>query len=163
MPGKYKKSSEIIHELEKNNYKIFKYSYIQSKLVYIYFKLKSTDFKGSKLKEFTFKRMSSDEMKSIISSSNIIIDCPKKGQSGLTIRTFEALAANKKLITTNKTIINYDFYRPENIYVFDKFIDFNNIFFNSDFIPIEKKVKDNYSIDAWIRKILSNYKRGNNI
>ena len=37
----------------------------------------------------------------------------------MTIRTFEALAANKKLITTNNTIVNYDFWEVAPIETLD--------------------------------------------
>lgn len=158
MPGKYSKSKEIIRQLSEHGYNVFTHMFIQSKLVYKYFKIKSKDFKKSKIKEFTFKRLSNTEMNNIISQSRYIIDCQKEGQSGLTIRTFEALSAEKKLITTNSNIKEYDFYRPENIYVFDGHIDFDDIFFKKSFVPLSFEVKANYSIDSWVKKILANYK-----
>ena len=158
MPGKYQKSKAIIQQLEKANYKVYKFQFIQSKLVYRYFKLKSKDFRGSKSNEFSYKRISNKEANEIISKSKIVIDCQKDGQSGLTIRTFETLSANKKLITTNESIINYDFYKPENIYVFRGTIDFEDVFFKKEYVPLEEKIKEKYSINSWISKILSNYR-----
>ena len=57
-------------------------------------------------------------------------------------------------ITTNKTIVNYDFYRPENIYVFEDKIDFDDIFFKSDYVMVDDDIKSRYSIDSWVDNIL---------
>lgn len=158
MPGKYQASKKMIKGLEEKNFNIFKYQFIQSKLVYLYYKILKKDFKGSKAKEFCHKRMSYTELNRMINSSKYIIDCPKEGQTGLTIKTFETLAANKKLITNNKTIVNYDFYRPENIYIYNGEYDFDDIFFNSEFVPISDEIKKNYSLESWAKKILANFK-----
>ena len=73
-------------------------------------------------------------------------------QNGLSMRTFECLGYSKKMITTNQNVVNYDFYRQENIYVYDgKEIDFNDIFFNSEYKELEKEIVDKYYIENWIK------------
>nr|WP_025533551.1 hypothetical protein [Vibrio parahaemolyticus] len=52
-------------------------------------------------------------------SSRIIVDVVQKGQSGMTMRTAEALLAGKKIITNNKSIIYSNYYNEKQIYIFD--------------------------------------------
>ena len=41
-----------------------------------------------------------------------VLDIEHPKQVGLTMRTFEVLASGRKLITTNRSIINHEFYDP---------------------------------------------------
>ncbi len=154
MPGKYSKVKAIIEQMQAHGFSIYKFFFLQSKLVWLYYKLTKKEFRKSKMREFSYSRMTNAEANKLLEESKYIVDCPKEGQSGLTIRTFECLAANKKLITTNDTICNYDFYRPENIYVFKDKIDFDDVFFHSDYVEIPNEIKQKYSIESFIKTIL---------
>ncbi len=82
-----------------------------------------------------------------------VVDIPLEGQNGLTIRTFEALRKQKKLITTNKNIVTYDFYTPNNIFIVDELhdkipYDFFESRFDKNFM-----VGDKYSIYNFVRKL----------
>jgi hypothetical protein len=55
----------------------------------------------------------------LMSSSNVILDIPFPFQTGYSHRVVEALAAGKKIITTNSEIIKESFYNPEQIHVID--------------------------------------------
>ncbi len=106
-------------------------------------------------KEVKFKKLSHEEILKLFAISNTIIDFPSSFQTGLTIRTFEALAAGKKLITTNKNIMNEPFYDPGYINI----IDLNNFNLDQSFIkskPI-KSIKERiqgYSLKNYIYKLL---------
>lgn len=107
-------------------------------------------------KEVRFKKLSHKEILNQFSISNTIIDFPSSFQTGLTIRTFEALAAGKKLITTNKNILREPFYDADYINI----IDSDNFNLNIDFIKskpiisIKEKIKE-YSIENYICKLLT--------
>jgi len=76
-------------------------------------------------------------------------------QSGLTMRTFEALGCGCKLLTTNHSIFHESFYNDQII----KFIDKGDIVLNVDFIKNTYKnidQFDEYSINKWVRKIFQN-------
>ena len=76
-------------------------------------------------------------------------------QNGLSMRTFECLGYHKKIITTNKNVLKYDFYREENIYYYDgENIDFDNIFFKSEYVEIDDELLKKYSLNTWIEKLL---------
>ena len=78
-----------------------------------------------------------------------------KNQVGLTIRTFEALHLKKKLITSNKNIMKYEFYTPNNIYVIDENSEnkIPNEFFESDFDE-SFALSTDYSLDSFVKKLL---------
>ena len=90
-----------------------------------------------------------------IEKTKCILDAPQKGQNGLTIRTIECLGAKRKLITTNQDIVNYDFYCPENIYVYNGEFDYNSIFFKTNYKDIDNEIYKKYLLDNWLDIILN--------
>jgi len=87
-------------------------------------------------------------------STKVILDLPHPLQNGLTMRTIEAVGANKKLITTNQDIKNYDFYDKDNICILDKEnIEIESDFFKRPYKKISKDVKNKYCLDSWIKDI----------
>ena len=63
---------------------------------------------------------------------------------------------NKKLMTTNLNIKNYDFYRPENQILLDrKNIKINKSELRADYVKIPDYVYEKYSIDSWVKEIFS--------
>lgn len=77
-------------------------------------------------------------------------------QTGLTMRTIESIGAQKKLITTNRDIVNYDFYRPENILIVDRerpAVDAE--FLAEPYIGLDETIYHRYSLREWPREIFS--------
>jgi hypothetical protein len=105
--------------------------------------------------EAKHKFLSINEILNLFTITNAIIDFHSSFQTGLTIRTFETLGAGKKLITTNRNIINEPFYNPEYINI----LDINNLKLDVDFIrntpvsSMEEKI-NNYSIKNYINQLL---------
>ena len=109
--------------------------------------------KGSKIINYSNKSLKIIDIISLFKRSKVILDLPQSGQDGFTMRTFEVLGSNKKLLTTNKNIVNCQFYKKENISVFDlenMNIDFNFITHN---LSTEKVDMSNYSILNWVKTI----------
>ncbi len=52
--------------------------------------------------------------------TNCILEILQEGQAGSTLRYYEALMYNKKLLTNNKNIVNLPFYDSEYMFVFEK-------------------------------------------
>ncbi|WP_293883769.1 hypothetical protein [Sphingobacterium sp. UBA1498] len=74
---------------------------------------------------------------------------------GLSFRIFEALFYRKKIITNNLLIKNYDFYHPNNVFVWDgsnllKLRDF----LNKPFVEIDNSIIEKYSFRNWVKKVL---------
>lgn len=85
-----------------------------------------------------------------IEKSKAIFDFYEDPYMGLSLRPLEALQFQKKLITNNKNITNYDFYNPNNIFVIGK-DNLNSIsdFLSSPFVDTSDMVH-NYCFDRWI-------------
>ena len=60
--------------------------------------------------QFTTKALSRTELASLYAQSVCVLDSPQSGQSGLTMRTIEAMGAGRKVVTTNPEVTKYDFY-----------------------------------------------------
>lgn len=105
---------------------------------------------------FFNERISFDLFKNKMKNAEILLDLVRKGQNGLSFRIFEAMALQKKLITTNKNIAQYDFYNPNNILI----IDADNIsipvsFLNSEYEPLNEQVYQKYTLENWIQTVFN--------
>ena len=72
--------------------------------------------------------------------------------SGLSFRAFEALGHNKKLITNNSTIKQYDFYNNNNIYILTNENDIVS-FLNTPIKVVDHNIKIKYSFTNWVKNI----------
>lgn len=93
-----------------------------------------------------------------ISSSHIIVDTILEKQVGLTSRLLWAVGMGKKVITTNKDIVNYPFYNPSRFFVLtDTNSDIPSSFIKDVYVETESErtIIDEYRIDNWINNILS--------
>lgn len=77
-----------------------------------------------------------------------------KNQTGWTLRVIESLINQKKLLSNNREILRADFYRPENILVFDGKTTAEEIksFLLRPFIPYNEEVIEEYLVGSWIRR-----------
>ncbi|WP_452224173.1 hypothetical protein [Lacinutrix chionoecetis] len=102
------------------------------------------------------KQIPVDEVAEKIKKAKIIIEIQRKEQVGLSFRVFEALGHNKKLITTNADVVNYDFYNPNNILVLDE----NNIeipedFVNSPYEAVDDIILNKYRLNQWVSQVFN--------
>lgn len=95
------------------------------------------------------------EVNNYIHRSKVLLDINRIGQSGLTFRVFESLGLEKKLITTNPDIKNYDFYNPNNILIID---EKNPVipkgFFENEYEKIPDSILNKYTIEGWIENTI---------
>ena len=153
-PKKYKYINIMSKQLKVIYEKQFIYHYMPSKLKYLYHKVRDEEFSYAKLSDFKNEKLNEETIVKIIKKSRCILDSPQDGQEGLTIRTIECLGAKKKLITTNSDIKNYDFYKEENIYVYEGEFDFKSKFFTYPYCEIEERIYEKYSLKNWLKTIL---------
>lgn len=135
--------------------RFYSYLYLQSRFMYYYYKITDRTYRKSKKYEFNFDKKSYLETMEIQDLSRVIMDIQHIKQTGLTMRTIEMIGMRKKLITTNISIKEYDFYNPKNILVIDR----NNIQLDDDFFvtgyeEIDPKVMKRYSLKEWICNVL---------
>lgn len=153
-PKKYELIKQMTQQLKGVYPNQFIYFFFPSRIVFFYRKIVNPELRHSHYGEFHFNSLKGKEMNQIFADSKCILDSAQAGQTGLTIRVLEALGAKKKLITTNKDIVNYDFYRKENIYIYDGHFDLKDPFFNSDYVEIENSVYKKYSLRNWLKEII---------
>jgi hypothetical protein len=100
------------------------------------------------------KPISIKESEKLFQTSKVILDVQKKIQKGLTFRVFEAMGNRKKLITTNTDIVNYDFYNPNNIFIWrEETKEIPESFFNTNYQELPKEIFEKYNIDNWVKQI----------
>lgn len=92
----------------------------------------------------------------LASGYDVFVDITVEGHNGLSFRAFEALGMSKKLITTNSSIKEYDFYVEDNIFV----VHSNNMdrlssFLEKPYIPVADNIRKKYSISSWVNNILN--------
>ncbi len=153
-PQKYKDINAMSLALSSIMPKQYIYHYMPSKLKYLYHKVTAEEYKSAKLSDFKYEKFPAEQMARLYQKSDCILDAPQAGQTGLTMRTLECLGAKKKLITTNSDVKNYDFYREENIYIFDGSIDETNPFFTEPYRDLEADIYKKYSLRNWLGELL---------
>ena len=110
------------------------------------------------LQETTNMFLKYEDIQRIILESKCILELQMEGQSGCTLRTLESMFLNRKFITNNKDIVNYDFYNPNNIFVIENADDFkdrfNDIlkFMRSPYQKLPDMVKNNYKFCKWLER-----------
>lgn len=97
--------------------------------------------------------VSYDEYLKRIAESKCILDYNQEGQVGLSLRPMEALFLERKLITNNTDIKNYDFYNHDNIFILGE-DNINEIkeFINKPYRKIDQDIIDYYDFDQWLNR-----------
>lgn len=131
-----------------------------NKFIYLYMDLKKylKDYifnLNYKVKDINFFKISKEKYNLIMSQSEIVIDLLQFNQTGVTQRTLDALYLNKKIITNNEYIKNYDFYNSNNILIINENTTEKEIrnFKNKKYIEINKEIIEYYSLERWIKDI----------
>ncbi|MDG4947023.1 glycosyltransferase family 4 protein [Weeksellaceae bacterium KMM 9713] len=101
------------------------------------------------------EKLTVHEVLPYIKSCKIMLDIQRPIQNGLTFRVFEAIGNEKKLITTNKDIVNYEFYHPQNILLLDwDKMHIPKEFFEVDYVPVSDEFVTPYKVENWVKKVL---------
>ena len=100
----------------------------------------------------TFKKIKNKDLVNVLINTKAIMDLPSSNQKGQTMRVFESMAANKKLITTSETIRKQDFYNELNILIIKNCKEIDVTWLNSVYDKgIEYK---EFSVDVWLKRVL---------
>lgn len=136
------------------NFRTKLYFFLSSKKLYWSRKMLDRNFRSIRYADVSFVSLSHIENSRLVHESNVVLDINHPAQIGLTMRTLETMGAQKKLITTNGDVVNYDFYDPLNILVIER-IDpvIPKAFLTSKFNPSNADLLDKYSIQGWIKEL----------
>ena len=116
------------------------------------FHLKNSDKLLLLEKSFTYQ-----ECLELSNQSKILIDLKREEHDGLSLRFFEAMNYNNKIITNNTSVVKYDFYNPNNIFI----TDFKNLeglenFIQKPFVKMSNEIINQYNFKYWIKNVLKN-------
>lgn len=146
---------KIFGEAELSGYKTNSFLYLQAKFIFYFYKLFGKGFKKAKMSEFSFSKKPTNEIIEIENESKVVLDIQDPKQSGLTMRTIEMIGSKKKLVTTNKDIVNYDFYDDNNILIVDRnkpILDLG--FFEKPYKELSDETYLKYSLQWWVLDVL---------
>lgn len=102
--------------------------------------------------------VSYDDYLNILMKSSCLLDYTQEKQTGLTVRVLEAIFAGKKVITNNHSIIEYDLYCPENVFILGVDAECHlKQFIKTPFKAYKQGVLDQYNL-ASLLAIGANYK-----
>ncbi|WP_139420679.1 hypothetical protein [Chryseobacterium mulctrae] len=89
-----------------------------------------------------------------IKNTKAIIDLKSPIHNGLSFRFFEGLNLEKKIITNNHSVKNYNFYHPDNIFITD-YESFDGLeeFMQKTYHPMPNDIVKMYSLENWIKNI----------
>jgi len=121
------------------------HDYFSDNGVKSYFKIYDT---GEKPNEIFFnQKMEYQSIVNFTNASNCILEVVQQGQSGRTLRYYEAICYNKKLLTNNKEIFNLPYFNPQYMKYFETVDDIDvewvkekediNYAYKGEFSPIE--------------------------
>lgn len=129
--------------------------YLKAPWVLPYQRAINRHFRGVSPTMFSYVPLPRERVRTVFQQSAAFLDVEHDRQTGLTIRTFEALGARKKLLTTNLDIVTYDFYDPSNIRVLDRRQPrFDPAFLKEPGREISPTLRRRYSVDGWIDDVL---------
>lgn len=152
---RYQVIKAVKERANKNQYKTYFYCYLQSKFMFYFYKMTKREFSSVKQSDFQFNKIHSTDVAKIINQSNVVLDVQHPKQTGLTMRTIEMIGMKKKLITTNQSIKEYDFFNPENIAVIDREeMQIPEGFLEKPYQKIPENIYYKYSLENWIIEVL---------
>ena len=86
----------------------------------------------------------------------VVVDLPHAQQTGLTMRAIETVGMGRKLLTTAKDVVNYDFYASGNVRVIHaEALELDGSFIREPAKPYAEHVRRRYSLDAWIDDVFA--------
>lgn len=149
----------IVHNLQAalpKGARTFFYLFLQAPWVFTVRRVFDRNLAGSRRDEFRFDSIPKAKVQQVFARSFAILDIEHPKQTGLTMRTFEAIGARKKLITTNRDVANYDFYHPENILICErnKMPEIPAGFFQTPYRELDAELMHKYSLAGWLDDVL---------
>ena len=91
-----------------------------------------------------------------VQASNSVIEILQEGQEGISLRAFESMFYEKKLVTNNQHIVNYDFYNSHNIFILGKDDESGfKAFIQSPYVKLSDAIVEKYKMASWLNRMLS--------
>jgi hypothetical protein len=101
--------------------------------------------------------LSYEETLLMSANSNILLDFQTNIHDGLSMRLFESIRFRKKIITTNAFVKHFDFYKPENIFIWDTNCNTQDLvdFLQKPYLNIDTNLIEKYCFNNWLNYVLN--------
>lgn len=90
----------------------------------------------------------------LVKNSTSILEILRAGQYGVTLRTFESLFLQKKLVTANEMLPFYRLYDPRNMFLITPDLSKLTAFLNIPYQPADKTLLDFFEAETWARRFV---------
>ena len=152
---RHKMVKDLRRAFEAQDVSLYTYLYVPGLLRYIQESV--CHFPFYSFREVSFTPISILDTIDILNKTKCILDINPPYQTSLSTRAHEAMAARRKYITTNKHIMDYDYYNPKNILV----IDITNPiipkeFLTSPFESVSEQIMHKYSVRGLVDDLFNN-------
>ena len=105
---------------------------------------------------FSIKKIDHTKLPQYYRNSKALLDLTRENQYGLSFRVFEAMALEKKIVTNNPYIKEYDFYNPNNILILNENCNaLDKVFFKTPYEKIPEEIYYKYTIDNWVDRVFN--------
>lgn len=139
---------------DRDNVRYFFYWYYPSRILFELRRFFDPVFRKVARTEIKFTPMEYDGVCQVINESKCVIDINRPKQDGSTIRTLEVLGSGTRLITTNKKIVELDFYHSDCIQVVDRrHPQIDSDFFDNEYPDEVLEKIGHYRISQWVLRV----------
>ena len=90
----------------------------------------------------------------LVKRSNGILEILRAGQYGVTLRTFESLFLQKKLITANEMLPFYRLYDPRNVFMLETHLRLLTAFLTIPYQPADQVLLDFFEAKNWVKRFV---------
>lgn len=107
-------------------------------------------------KKYYSKPIPYKEIAKLLSQSKAVLNIGLPGLKGATVRDYESIFYQVKLITNNSNIKTYDFYKPENVFILgERNLSELSDFLRTPYIPVSQDILRRYTLDFMIENVIS--------
>jgi hypothetical protein len=154
---RYKIVRALVEQLPRDTHS-FVYLYLQAPWMYDLRRLFTNTVNGAQRNEFRFVPLTKDAVQATFFGSRAVVDIEHPNQRGATMRTFETLGSHRKMITTNASLRNCDFYDPRNILIVDRRQpQLDAEFLSTPYVPIQESIRSRYALKQWVREVCGSF------
>lgn len=145
-----------VRQSMKDAARAFVFGFFPSTLQSVVARLRSPVMWRAARGELSTRAMAPAQVRSVVAQSCAVLDVEHPRQRGLTMRTIETLLAGKKLITTNRHILESDLFHPSRVLLISRSAPaIDDAFLGVPFEPVEDSLRQSYSCEGWALQLLA--------
>lgn len=154
--SRYAYAQRLLNEVRRSS----AFFYVQARWYFAVAKYLTREHREVPWADVSFAPLDRSEIARMFRHSKAVLDLQRPGQSGLTMRSFEVLAAGAILVTTNAAIKNEPFFDPRRVLIVPPNVDElvpADVVRELDTLPAPDGPPpgfDAYSLESWVRTLV---------